>query len=256
MKQCTQCLEIKGIDEYHKNPTSSTGYASKCKTCRRGNYSNYILDPVKKKNKLAKSREYHKINKQKESEYSKKWKKLNPDKVALSKKKTRIKHKDKISAYNKEYAQKNRNRLNERARERFKQRYHTVLKHDGVYKLKMNTYGLISKAVADRGQRWIGGWRYLPYTPEELAKHLEKQFVGGMSWDNYGEWHVDHIKPHCSYYYTKPTDREFIECWALENLRPLWAIDNLRKAQEDKKFSWRLQGSRADQELAMLMGNQ
>lgn len=69
--------------------------------------------------------------------------------------------------------------------------------------------------------------RDLPYTTEELIKHLESMFEEGMSWDNYGEWHIDHIKP-CSMF--DHTDREqFLECWSLDNLQPLWKIDNLVK---------------------------
>ena len=30
---------------------------------------------------------------------------------------------------------------------------------------------------------------------QELKRHLERQFAAGMSWDNYGEWHIDHIRP-------------------------------------------------------------
>ena len=28
-----------------------------------------------------------------------------------------------------------------------------------------------------------------------LKKYLENQFVEGMSWNNYGKWHIDHIVP-------------------------------------------------------------
>lgn len=30
---------------------------------------------------------------------------------------------------------------------------------------------------------------------EFLKKHLESQFTEGMSWDNYGDWHIDHEIP-------------------------------------------------------------
>lgn len=68
------------------------------------------------------------------------------------------------------------------------------------------------------------------YTVEELKAHLEAQFVEGMSWDNYGPiWHVDHIKPLAVHRITGPDCPEFKAAWALSNLRPLWAIDNIRK---------------------------
>lgn len=76
-----------------------------------------------------------------------------------------------------------------------------------------------------------GEWRsYLPYNEEQLARHLQRQFLEGMSWGNYGgSWHIDHIVPMSYFSFSSPTDREFQACWALANLRPLWAGDNTAK---------------------------
>ena len=64
-----------------------------------------------------------------------------------------------------------------------------------------------------------------------LKKHLEKQFSKGMSWNNYGEWHVDHIIP--IDYFLKNHDFNDVEiqkeCFNYKNLQPLWATDNLKK---------------------------
>ncbi len=59
--------------------------------------------------------------------------------------------------------------------------------------------------------------------------HLEKQFTEGMNWDNYGEWHVDHKKPMTLFNFTSTDDHEFKLCWCLDNLQPLWELDNLSK---------------------------
>lgn len=68
----------------------------------------------------------------------------------------------------------------------------------------------------------------LKYTPSELVLHLESQFKDGMSWDNYGsKWHVDHIKPCSLFDHADPM--QFDECWALSNLQPLWASENIKK---------------------------
>ena len=69
----------------------------------------------------------------------------------------------------------------------------------------------------------------LGYTIEELMNHLEKQFTEGMTWDNYGEWHVDHKKPMALFGFTSTDDTGFKECWSLDNLQPLWGKDNLSK---------------------------
>lgn len=65
---------------------------------------------------------------------------------------------------------------------------------------------------------------------EELKKHIESQFSKGMSWDNYGEWHLDHIKPLAKY---NLKDRnEFLNACHYTNLQPLWASDNLSKGDK------------------------
>lgn len=69
------------------------------------------------------------------------------------------------------------------------------------------------------------------YTAEELKNHLERQFLKGMKWENYGKygWHVDHIVPVSDFNFTSSEDPEFKACWALGNLRPLWSKENHSK---------------------------
>lgn len=69
----------------------------------------------------------------------------------------------------------------------------------------------------------------LGYTAADLRAHLERQFVKGMSWENYGDWHVDHIVPVVQFNFQSADDPDFRACWALTNLRPLWASANLSK---------------------------
>lgn len=59
---------------------------------------------------------------------------------------------------------------------------------------------------------------------EHLKRHLESQFKEGMSWDNYGKWHVDHIIP-CSYFDLTKEENQRI-CFNYRNLQPLWAKEN------------------------------
>lgn len=68
-----------------------------------------------------------------------------------------------------------------------------------------------------------------PFTLEDLMKHLESKFQSGMTWENYGEWHIDHIRPESSFTYSSCKDKDFMLCWSLDNLQPLWKADNLRK---------------------------
>jgi len=59
----------------------------------------------------------------------------------------------------------------------------------------------------------------LRYSALDLKNYLEKFFTPGMSWSNYGEWHIDHIKPVSSFDRETPVS---IVC-SLQNLQPLWA---------------------------------
>jgi|LakMenEpi03Aug12_release.lakeMendotaPanAssembly.Ray.scaffolds.fasta_scaffold167481_2 hypothetical protein len=71
-------------------------------------------------------------------------------------------------------------------------------------------------------------------TVNEWKRHLEVQFVNGMSWENYGnkenQWSVDHIIP-CNFFNLSDPVEQYM-CFRYENTRPLWHIDNLRKSNK------------------------
>jgi hypothetical protein len=92
---------------------------------------------------------------------------------------------------------------------------------------RMSAGLLHSLNTAKGGRKWEA---LVGYTLADLMTHLEAQFLPGMSWDNRGGWHVDHIRPLCSFEFQTPDDPQFREAWALTNLRPLWAKDNLKKS--------------------------
>lgn len=90
------------------------------------------------------------------------------------------------------------------------------------------------------GERKSDSWsKLVNYNLDDLRKHLESLFQEGMTWDNYGEWHIDHIIPISSFNITSDSCEDFKKCWELSNLQPLWAIDNLKKSNKrshlDKK---------------------
>ncbi len=67
------------------------------------------------------------------------------------------------------------------------------------------------------------------YTLNDLMDHLAEQFTEGMTWGNYGRWHVDHIIPKSFFEFNDTKDEGFQQCWALSNLQPLWASENCSK---------------------------
>lgn len=67
----------------------------------------------------------------------------------------------------------------------------------------------------------------------QLKNYLETKFTNGMNWDNYGKWHIDHIRPLSSF---NLSDRkELTEACHYTNLQPLWAEDNIIKGSTNPK---------------------
>lgn len=84
-----------------------------------------------------------------------------------------------------------------------------------------------------KGERKSNTWTELvDYSLADLKNHLEKLFLPNMSWENYGEWHIDHIRPVSSFNIVSDTCDDFKACWRLENLQPLWALDNIHKSNK------------------------
>lgn len=88
---------------------------------------------------------------------------------------------------------------------------------------------LTGEHKASRTEKAIG------YTYHELRIHLESQFCDGMSWDNWGEWHIDHIHPVNLMVKQGITDPKEIN--ALSNLRPIWADENIRRTRREYSAS-------------------
>jgi ribosomal protein L33 len=94
----------------------------------------------------------------------------------------------------------------------------------------------ISRSVRDkkRGRHWetLVGW-----TLADLQARLESRFLPGMTWENYGTWHIDHAIPIAAFNIASFESPDFERCWALANLQPLWKRDNLVKnAKVTKPF--------------------
>ena len=75
--------------------------------------------------------------------------------------------------------------------------------------------------------------KYVNCTVEEIKIFFEAQFTEGMSWDNYGEWHQDHVRPINSFNVMNKKER--MVCFNWRNLQPLWANENLNKSDNYTK---------------------
>jgi hypothetical protein len=187
-------------------------------------------------------------------EYRKKWIALNPEKHAAAVEKHRRENKERILKRSAEWKRNNREKIRAYERERYardpekraeKRRLQRRKDPEKDREIRLRSQrkrcqrpqvrlensvraGVVASLVkgAKAGRKTFD---LLGYTLEQLMAHLEAQFRDGMNWSNYGEWHIDHVRPLCRFEYQSPDDEQFRAAWCLENLQPLWARDNLRK---------------------------
>lgn len=100
-------------------------------------------------------------------------------------------------------------------------------------RLKKQVMGRIWQAMKRQSVNATGSFALVGCTAAELREHIAKQFADGMSFDNYGKWHVDHIRPCASFDLTDPDQMK--ACFNWINLRPLWAAENIRKGAKYAK---------------------
>ena len=131
--------------------------------------------------------------------------------------------------YLKEYREKNIDKIRQIKRDYEKNRK----SNDPLYKLISNFRTAIYQVLKENNVKKNGHYfDILKYTPQQLIEHLEKQFSDEMTWDNYGDWHVDHKHPISLYNIKEIGDNEFMKCWSLDNLQPMWGVDNIKKSNK------------------------
>lgn len=138
--------------------------------------------------------------------------------------------KEKFDAPMKAYKARNKEKVRARATKYTAERR----KKDGVFRFRGAVSRLVGSLLKKKESSKSGKSFFdaIGYTADDLYAHIEKQFLAGMSWENYGSWHLDHIIPNSDFKYSSMSDSEFKSCWSLANLRPLWAEDNLKKSNK------------------------
>jgi ATP-dependent Lon protease len=138
-------------------------------------------------------------------------------------------NKEHLKQYIKEYRKNNVDKIRQIKRDY--ERYRKA--SDPTYKLISNfrtaIYQVLKENNVEKNKHYFD---ILKYTPEELISHLEKQFTDSMTWENYGEWHVDHRMPISSFVFESVDDDSFIKCWSLDNLQPMWGKENITKGDK------------------------
>ena len=225
MKKCLVCHNKWQIDNYLYNKIPNENNYKTCKYCGLSLENNkfettFMCSSCFKIKKFEQDKQYRIKNKIDKSYKDKQYRIKN--KIDLSEKK-------KIYYINNKSKFIERNLRNEKIR----------CKVDPMFRLKKTISSCIKKAINKNGKSIS---KYLQYSIYELKIHLESLFEPWMTWDNHGvykislwddndqstwKWNIDHIVPHSTFKYTSMEDQEFKNCWALSNLRPYSAKQNI-----------------------------
>lgn len=160
---------------------------------------------------------YYKNNQQKLKKQTQKFRNENPEYMKLWRADNRVK----VQKQKRLWLEKNRDLINKKERNK--------RKTNCAYKIKKNLRRRVNQVIT-RNNKSDSTLNLLGCSVYELIQYLEKQFVHGMSWENYGEWHIDHIKPCAGFDLTKKKQQKI--CFHYTNLQPLWGIDNIRKSDK------------------------
>lgn len=127
----------------------------------------------------------------------------------------------------KDYYQAHKKEINKRTTERNKRKR----AENPQYRLKCNLRSRLSKAIKNQNtNKSANTEKLIGCSIEELKHYIENKFTEGMTWENYGKWHIDHIIPCSSFDLT--IKEEQYKCFHYTNLQPLWASDNLKKGNK------------------------
>lgn len=205
-KRCASCGVDKESSEFAIARNRKDGLRPYCKACSN-----------------AKNKQYREKNPEASKASTSKWYQNNKDKKAAQVKKWAEQNKERYVSVSKAWKDANRDLF----KGYWRRHYLESRKDNPAYRVHNaiggRIRGCLRGAKASRTEELIG------YRIPELMSSLEKQFRPGMSWENYGEWHIDHIVPLAEFDCSSEESEQIKKAWAIPNLRPIWAEENLRK---------------------------
>lgn len=235
VKECTKCKEVKLFNQFPVHKSGRFGTCSRCDKCN-----------------AAAARKYYNENKEKCSKAGKKWALENKEKIKRYNKKYKEENREYYKEYHKEYYRKNKNTIdfnkwakdnpekyrdtrrkwelkNKEKISKYKKKHREKESLNPFLKFKRATRNNITKSIKRGGyKKGSSSFNILGCPFDVFKQHIERQFQKGMTWDNYGDWHLDHIIPMAS----ATTEEEVLKLNHYTNFQPLWAEDNLKKSDK------------------------
>jgi hypothetical protein len=213
-KICSNCNKEKPLSDFSKKNKTSTGeqkYQPKCKDCVNEEMISYREKHIQ--DRIEYDKEYYAKNKENILNNKKVYHQKNKEDILIKKKKYRDNPESKL--IQKEYRKNNRKHLNELQSKYRKENPHIIAWRSILHRV-------IKKFNTKKEQHTID---ILGYSANELKSHMESLFIDDMTWDNHGEWEIDHIIPVSSF----PNNTPPYVVNALSNLQPLWKDKNREK---------------------------
>ena len=222
--ECIKCSALKQKAAFDKDPKKCRARkrawtAANKDTLNSRRRQRYEQDPAYREQRLKAGNAWRAANPDLKAEQDRRYRQNNAAKLKVSKRE----YERARRASDPEFAQRQRDNLNRSRKQRWESdpnfRASCVLRN----RLKDALNGV---QKADTTRQLVG------CTWEELVAHIAKQFLPGMTWDNYSyeTWHIDHIRPCASFDLTDPEQQR--QCFHYTNLQPLWATDNLQKSDK------------------------
>lgn len=191
-KFCPRCSRSLPVEMFSPGKSRTDGRRGLCRECNN-----------------AANREYRERHPEAAARSSNNWSRRNPERVRAKAERWNKKNPGKLSRLAAAWARRKRSEC-------------------PVFRLKTRTRNCIVRAFSRKGYRKNSStYRILGCDWETLKDHIEKQFAKGMTWENMGEWHIDHIVPLAE----ASNEEDVIRLNHFTNLRPLWAKENLKKGR-------------------------
>jgi hypothetical protein len=237
LKKCTGCLNVLPVDKFNKKNTKTGTLKSKCKECTC-KYSKIWRDNNKDKvrkirqryeKKLSEERKRIKEIKIKEKETIK-LQKLELKKIRDEKRleNERLKYEKKLRKQEYINSDEYRNKIESRKKEIGRLKYKKRMENP-LYRFRKKISTNIRNSIVRQGySKESSACQILGDEWEVVYEYFSNLFLEGMSWENHGEWHIDHIIPIS----TAKSEEEIIRLSHYTNLQPLWAEDNLLKSNK------------------------
>lgn len=234
LKKCIDCLNVLPVDKFNKrNPKTGT-LKSKCKECE------YKDQKIWVKNNKDKVREIRKRHNKKLSEERKRIKEIKIKKREMEKETIklqklelkRLRDVKRLESERLRYEEKLRKKEYINSEEYKKERGRLKDKkkmENPLYRFRKKITNNIRNSIVRQGYSKKSSVRQILGDEWEVVyEYFNNLFLEGMSWENHGEWHIDHIIPIS----TAKNEEDIIKLSHYTNLQPLWAEDNLLKSDK------------------------